>query len=168
MDAGIFVERTAKNARIENNFIHGQGFGVWVDATHNVSILNNKIQGDVSLRNQDRGNGIHLFAVRFANIMAMKFGKPAMVFILKRPMTILFITITCVICVTAFITFSNRNEVTYNRTERTRTGYALMQSRQLTVTDNTSDHDQNYGLLMNYITYSTLKIICYCCAARFR
>ena len=32
-----------------------------------------------------------------------------------------------------------------------------MQSRQLTVLNNYSDHDDNYGVLLNYITYSTIK-----------
>jgi parallel beta-helix repeat protein len=53
--------------------------------------------------------------------------------------------------------FSNDNRVLGNTTRRTRTGYALMQSRQLTVTGNRSEQDQNYGILMNYITYSTLQ-----------
>lgn len=158
MDAGIFVERTAKNARIENNFIHGQGFGVWVDATHNVSILNNKIQGEVSLRNQDRGNGIHLFAVRFANISGNEIWQTRDgIYIEAANDNIIHNNYMRDLRYGVHYMFSNRNEVTHNRTERTRTGYALMQSRQLTVTDNTSDHDQNYGLLMNYITYSTLK-----------
>jgi nitrous oxidase accessory protein len=43
-----------------------------------------------------------------------------------------------------------------NRTDHTRTGYALMQSKYLTVTGNRSEHDQNYGILMNYIVYSTI------------
>ncbi|WP_205341258.1 nitrous oxide reductase family maturation protein NosD [Denitrificimonas caeni] len=158
MDAGIFVERTAKNARIENNFIHGQGFGVWVDATHNVSIIDNKVQGDKDLRNQDRGNGIHLFAVRFANISGNEIWETRDgIYIEAANDNIIHNNHIRDLRYGIHYMFSNRNQVTNNSTTRTRTGYALMQSRQLTVTDNRSDHDQNYGLLMNYITYSTLK-----------
>jgi len=53
--------------------------------------------------------------------------------------------------------FANDNQVLGNTTRRTRTGYALMQSRKLTVIGNRSEQDQNYGILMNYITYSTLQ-----------
>ena len=53
--------------------------------------------------------------------------------------------------------FANDNRLLDNVTRRTRTGYALMQSRQLTVIGNRSEQDQNYGILMNYITYSTLR-----------
>ncbi|MCK9535364.1 MAG: nitrous oxide reductase family maturation protein NosD [Pseudomonas sp.] len=158
MDAGIFIERTAKNARIENNFIHGQGFGVWVDATHNVSIINNKVQGDLTLRNQDRGNGIHLFAVRFANISGNEIWETRDgIYIEAANDNIIHNNHMRDLRYGVHYMFSNRNEVTDNSTTRTRTGYALMQSRQLTVTGNRSDHDQNYGILMNYITYSTLK-----------
>ena len=158
MDAGIFVERTAKNARIEDNYIHGRGFGVWVDATHNISVLNNKVQGDLTLRNQDRGNGIHLFAVRFANISGNEVWETRDgIYIEAANDNIIHNNLMRDLRYGVHYMFSNRNEVTNNSTMRTRTGYALMQSRQLTVTNNSSDHDQNYGMLMNYITYSTLK-----------
>src|SRR5690606_3205338 len=52
--------------------------------------------------------------------------------------------------------FSHDNQVIGNITRRTRTGYALMQSRKLTVVGNRSEQDENYGILMNYITYSVL------------
>lgn len=158
MNAGIFVERTANNVRIENNDLYGQGFGIWIDATHNAQVLNNKVQGDNSLRTQDRGNGIHLFAVRFANVSHNEIWHVRDgVYIEAANDNIINGNYMRDLRYGVHYMFSNRNEVTHNRTERTRTGYALMQSRQLTVTDNTSDHDQNYGLLMNYITYSTLK-----------
>ncbi|WP_256663415.1 nitrous oxide reductase family maturation protein NosD [Pseudomonas sp. C27(2019)] len=158
MDAGIFVERTATNVKIENNFIHGQGFGVWVDATHNVSIANNKVQGDLALRNQDRGNGIHLFAVRFANISDNEIWHTRDgIYIEAANDNIIHNNHMRDLRYGVHYMFSNRNEVTNNSTLRTRTGYALMQSRQLTVIGNSSDHDQNYGILLNYITYSTLK-----------
>ena len=158
MDAGVFVERTAQNARIENNFIHGKGFGVWVDATLNVNILNNKVQGDLSLRNQDRGNGIHLFAVRFANISGNEVWETRDgIYIEAANDNIIHNNRMRDLRYGVHYMFSNRNQVTDNSTTRTRTGYALMQSRQLTVTGNRSDHDQNYGMLMNYITYSTLN-----------
>ena len=158
MDSAIFVERTAKNTRIENNFIHGQGFGVWVDATHNVSILNNKIQGDLALRNQDRGNGIHLFAVRFANINGNEIWDTRDgIYIEAANDNIIHNNHMRDLRYGVHYMFSNRNQVTDNSTLRTRTGYALMQSRQLPVTGNSADHDQNYGMLMNYITYSTLN-----------
>ena len=52
--------------------------------------------------------------------------------------------------------YSYNNRVINNHTYNTRTGYALMQSKYLTVLNNTSEHDRNYGMLLNFITHSTL------------
>src|SRR5690606_34329988 len=52
--------------------------------------------------------------------------------------------------------FPQTNRVVGNPTRRTRTGYALMQSHMLTVEHNRSEDDRNYGILMNFITYSTI------------
>jgi len=52
--------------------------------------------------------------------------------------------------------YSYHNTVSKNRTKNTRTGYALMQSKFLTVTDNLSENDSNYGILMNFITQSVI------------
>lgn len=158
MNAGIFVERSAQRAEIRGNSLQGPGFGLWVDATPHVSVLDNSVQGDDSLRTQDRGNGLHFFAVRHATIRgnevwhvrdgiymdASNDNEVDGNFLRDMRYGIHYM-------------FSNRNRVVNNETRRTRTGYALMQSRQLTVLDNYSDHDENYGVLMNYVTYSTIR-----------
>ena len=63
LNAGIFVTRQATNAVIADNEFQGITSGIWVDATKGIQILNNRIEGDLSIRSQDRGNGIHLYAV---------------------------------------------------------------------------------------------------------
>lgn len=158
MDSGIFIERTAKQTTLKNNFIHGPGFGVWVDATEGVSILNNKVQGDDSLRTQDRGNGIHLFAVRQALIQGNEIWHVRDgIYIETSNDNVFDNNYLHDMRYGIHYMFSNRNKVTNNLTRRTRTGYTLMQSRQLTVLNNRSEYDDNYGILMNYITYSTIK-----------
>lgn len=51
---------------IRGNDLRGAGFGVWLDATAGAQVLDNRIEGDESVRSQDRGNGIHLYAVKDA------------------------------------------------------------------------------------------------------
>lgn len=158
MNAAIFVERSAEHATLSGNSLYGQGFGFWVDAARYVSILGNKVQGDNSMRTQDRGNGIHLFAVRDANISDndiwhVRDG----IYIEASNDNVIDGNRLHDMRYGIHYMFSNRNRVTNNSTLRTRTGYALMQSRQLTVLNNQSDFDDNYGVLLNYITYSTIK-----------
>lgn len=158
MDSGVFIERTANNSTLKNNVIHGPGFGVWVDATEGVRILDNKIQGDNSLRTQDRGNGIHLFAVRHALVQGNELWHVRDgIYIETSNDNVFDNNYLHDMRYGIHYMFSNRNKVTNNLTRRTRTGYTLMQSSQLTVLNNRSEYDENYGILMNYITYSTIK-----------
>lgn len=158
MDSGVFVERTATNATLKNNRIQGQGFGIWVDAAFAISLLQNTVQGDNSLRTQDRGNGIHLFAVREALIQGNELWHVRDgIYIDNSNDNVIDANHLHDMRYGIHYMFSNRNRVTNNLTQRTRTGLTLMQSRQLTVLNNRSEFDENYGILMNFITYSTIK-----------
>lgn len=158
MNAGVFVERSAARNTLLNNSLQGQGFGIWVDATPNIRVQGNRVQGDNSMRTQDRGNGLHFFAVRHADIRDNEIWHVRDgIYMDACNDNIIDGNSLRDMRYGIHFMFSNRNEVTNNSTRRTRTGYALMQSRQLTVVGNYSDHDENYGVLMNYIIYSTIR-----------
>jgi nitrous oxidase accessory protein len=157
MNAGVFIGREAHGAVIRDNHLQGPGFGIWVDGSHDVRLIGNAIQGDPSVRSQDRGNGIHLYAARGAQVIGNR---------VRDTRDGIYIDTTNGgrlegntledLRYGIHYMFSNDNQVIGNLTRRTRTGYALMQSRKLTVIGNRSEQDENYGILMNYITYSTL------------
>ena len=142
---------------IRGNDLRGAGFGVWLDATAGAQVLDNRIEGDESVRSQDRGNGIHLYAVKDALVRGNRVSH-------TRDGVYIDTSNDSSIEANRFedlrygvhYMFTHNSRVTDNLTRRTRTGYALMQSRKLTVTGNRSIDDENYGILMNYITYSTL------------
>ncbi|WLQ16311.1 nitrous oxide reductase family maturation protein NosD [Hahella aquimaris] len=158
LDAGIFIERQASGAVVENVRLSGPGFGVWVDATPNVILRGAKIRGDVSVRSQDRGNGIHLFAVTGALVENNEVSQTRDgIYIDTSNNNTLTNNFLHDLRYGVHYMYSHHNAVLNNCTLRTRTGYALMQSRNLTVEGNYSEQDQNYGILMNYITYSTLR-----------
>ncbi len=157
LDAAIFVGKAASGAVIRGNDLRGAGFGVWLDATAGAQVLDNRIEGDESVRSQDRGNGIHLYAVKDALVRGNRVSH-------TRDGVYIDTSNDSSIEANRFeelrygvhYMFTHNSRVTDNLTRRTRTGYALMQSRKLTVTGNRSIDDENYGILMNYITYSTL------------
>lgn len=157
LDAAIFVGKAASGAVIRGNDLRGAGFGVWLDATVGAQVLDNRIEGDESVRSQDRGNGIHLYAVKDALVRGNRVSH-------TRDGVYIDTSNDSSIEANRFeelrygvhYMFTHNSRVTDNLTRRTRTGYALMQSRKLTVTGNRSIDDENYGILMNYITYSTL------------
>ena len=157
MDAALFVEKQAANVRLLNNQITTPGFGIWVDASKDVVIDGNDLVGDDSIRSQDRGNCIHLYAVTGALVRnnSARLCRDG-IYIDTSNFNRLENNRLKDLRYGVHYMFSNNNEVIGNLTRHTRTGYALMQSRKLTVVGNRSEDDQNYGILMNYITYSTL------------
>jgi len=157
MDSAVFILPAAERAQISNNRMRGPGFGVFVDGTSDVQVIGNQIDGDAGVRSQDRGNGIHLFAVKGARIVGnlvrdVRDG----IYIDTSNGNHLEGNVIEDVRYGVHYMFANDNSVIDNITRRTRTGYALMQSRKLIVTGNRSEQDQNYGILMNYITYSTI------------
>jgi nitrous oxidase accessory protein len=158
MDSGIFIEPSGEGTELKNNHLQGSGFGIWVDAAEAVSILENQIEGDQSLRSQDRGNGIHLYAVKNARVIGNQIRHTRDgIYIDTSNGNHLENNLMEDLRYGIHYMFSHDNQVIGNTTRRTRTGYALMQSRMLTVIGNKSEDDQNYGILMNYITYSTVQ-----------
>lgn len=157
MNAAVFIGPKATGALVSNNRMSGPGFGVWVDATHGVSVIGNVIEGDATIRSQDRGNGIHLFAVRGAVVRDnhVRNARDGIYIDTSNGNHLENNTLEDLRYGVHYM-FSNDNKVLGNTTRRTRTGYALMQSRKLTVIGNRSEQDENYGILMNFITYSTV------------
>lgn len=158
MNAAVFIGRKAHRASVKDNRLQGPGFGIWVDGTHEVSLIGNSIQGDPRIRSQDRGNGIHLYAVRGARVIGNQIRDARDgIYIDTSNGNLLEGNTLEDLRYGVHYMFANDNRLIGNLTRRTRTGYALMQSRQLTVIGNRSEQDENYGILMNYITYSTLR-----------
>ena len=158
MDAGIVVKKTANNVVIKNNYFHGTTFAVFLDAAQNTSVLHNRIEGDLNTRSQDRGNGIHLYATKGADIAFNEVWHTRDgIYIDTSNQNTIRDNEFHHLRYGVHYMYSYHNKVLNNYTHHTRTGYALMQSKYLTVLNNRSEWDENYGILMNYITNSTVK-----------
>ncbi len=158
MNAGIFAEKTANDLVVENNHFKGDAFGIWLDANKGGTIRNNQVEGNLKIRSQDRGNGIHLFNVTSTlvennQVWHTRDG----IYIDTSNHNRLIGNYLHDLRYGIHYMYSYSNLVKANRTFQTRTAYALMQSKYLTVVDNVSENDTNYGILMNYISYSTIK-----------
>ncbi|MDR9436995.1 MAG: nitrous oxide reductase family maturation protein NosD [Thiohalophilus sp.] len=157
MNAVVFIEDTAYRTTIEDNRIESSAFGIWLQNTEEAMISNNEIQGDPSIRSQDRGNGIHLFNTRKTKVIGNRVRDTRDgIYIDTSNHNVLRDNHLYHLRYGIHYMYSYHNEVIGNRTNDTRTGYALMQSKYLTVTGNRTQNDKNYGILMNYILYSTI------------
>lgn len=158
MNAVIFIEDTAYRTTIQDNKIESTAFGIWLQNTEEAMISNNEIQGDPAIRSQDRGNGIHLFNTRHTRVIGNRVRETRDgIYIDTSNHNILRDNHLHHLRYGIHYMYSYHNEVIGNRTNDTRTGYALMQSKYLTVTGNRAQNDKNYGILMNYILYSTIS-----------
>lgn len=157
MNAGIFVERSAARVTLRDNRLDNIAFGIWLDACKSPRVIGNTVHGMPGIRSQDRGNGIHLYSVTDAEIRGNEVWETRDgIYIDNSQHNVLADNLLHDLRYGIHYMYSYSNEVIGNRTYNTRTGYALMQSKYLTVLDNESDRDSNYGMLMNYITYSTI------------
>jgi len=158
LDAGIFVTKKAENTIIKNNIFYHNASGMWLDACHGAQILNNKIEGDLSIRSQDRGNGIHLFNVQNTLVDNNEIWHTRdAIYIDTSNFNTLQNNNMHDLRYGVHYMYSYNNKVLNNYSHHTRSGYALMQSKYLTVIGNRSENDENYGILMNFITKSTIK-----------
>ncbi len=158
MNAAVFIERAADDAIVEDNDIETNGFGIWLDGCEAARVLGNRIQGNRTLRSQDRGNGVHLFNTTGAIVEGNEIWHARDgIYIDTSNHNTLRRNVMHDLRYGIHYMYSHHNQVIENETRRTRTGYALMQSRDLTVLGNRSENDQNYGILMNYIVDSTIR-----------
>jgi len=158
MNAGVFVERTANNILIENSRFKGDTTGIWISKNSGARILNNKIQGNQSMRSTDRGNGIHLSNATNAEVRGNEVWHTRDgLYIISSQHNILSENKLHDLRYGVHYMYSHSNTVSDNFTQNTRAGYALMQSRNLTVTGNTAINGEDYGILLNFITQSTLE-----------
>ena len=158
LNSGVFIHPEAEGTVVRGNRLRGPGFGIWIDRASDVSVIGNDIQGDKDIRSQNRGNGIHVFGTKGARVLdnQVRHTRDG-VYIGNSNGNQIERNVLENLRYGVHYMFSHNNTVIGNVTRNTRTGYALMQSRQLTVTGNRSEHDQNYGILMNFITYSTIS-----------
>jgi nitrous oxidase accessory protein len=158
MDAGIFVERTATGSVIRNGRLEGPGFGIWLDAAKDVEVIDNVLRGDAELRSQDRGNGVHLFNVENVRVAGNDIRQTRDgIYIDTSRETLLRGNRMQDLRYGVHYMYAHDNRLEDNVTQDTRTGYALMQSKRLTVLNNRSKNDLRYGILMNNITDSTIR-----------
>lgn len=158
MNAGIYVEKGADNVSIINNDMQGDTTGIWIDKNKGAKIINNRIQGNITMRSTDRGNGIHLSNATEAEVRGNEVWHTRDgIYIISSQDNILTENSLHDLRYGVHYMYSHSNTVSENETRHTRAGYALMQSRRLTVTDNVSLDSEDYGILLNFITQSTLE-----------
>ena len=157
-DAGISTSKGNDHLIIQNNYLKGSGFGIWLNKGQHLKVLNNTVIGNPELRSSDRGNGIQLAnikhtEVRGNDISLVRDG----LYVISSQQNILDGNTMHELRYGIHYMYSYNNEVKNNLAYNTRAGYALMSSRNLEVHHNVSRDSEDYGFLLNYITSSKIQ-----------
>lgn len=154
-NAGIFVEKAARDVTLDHNVIEDTLFGVYLDGPADVRVTRNVIRGMRLLRVADRGDGIHLWndtgcAVEDNDIAGSRDG----IYVYVSTNNRFVRNVVHDVRYGIHYMYSNRNELIANTSRGNVAGYALMSSDHLKVTGNLAEDNKTYGFLLNYISYS--------------
>ncbi|MFB9147783.1 nitrous oxide reductase family maturation protein NosD [Halomonas alkalicola] len=157
MNAGIHAEREAHRIHVEDNVLENVAFGLWLWHLEAPSVIGNRIAGNTSVRSQDRGDAIRLYNISGGTIADndVRDSRDAIYVDTSRDLTFRNNRLRDSRFGIHYM-FTHGGKIVGNHTSGTRAGYALMMSRDLEVVNNRSERDMNYGILMNYVNYSTI------------
>ena len=157
MDAGVFVEKTAAGARVENNRIEGNLYGIYLHGAENAVARANTIIGMREGRVNEAGNGVSVWNAPGAKVLNndISFGRDGIYTITSRRNVFngnRFRDLRFAI----HYMYTNDSEIVGNVSVGNTVGFAIMYSHRLTVRGNVSDGDRNHGLLLNYANGSLI------------
>lgn len=155
MNAGIFVEQKAHDVVISNNRLDEVLFGIYLDGAAKVEINGNRIRGIKTLRRPDRGDGIHMWNDTHVEVRDNDIGDTRDgIYLYISPHSRIIDNRIHDVRYGVHYMYSNHDRLAFNQTYRNTAGYALMQSDHLEIVGNRSTDDQEYGILVNFLTYS--------------
>lgn len=150
------AKKKAAGLVIENNILSGDGFGIWLNHVTKAKIFNNKVEGNLTLRTADRGNGIQVANVTHSHVFNNETHKTRDgIYVISSQNNIIEANTMHHLRYGIHYMYSYDNTVKDNTAYSTRAGYALMSSRRLTITGNKTIDSEDYGFLLNFITQST-------------
>lgn len=156
-NAGIFVEKKARGAVVEDNELNHVLFGIYLDGPADARVIGNRIRGMTALRVPNRGDGIHLWDDTGVLVLGNDVGGSRDgIYIYVSPHNRIIGNTMHDVRYGVHYMYSNHDLLQGNRTYDNVAGYALMMSDHLRVIDNVSVGDHQYGLLLNYVTYSEM------------
>jgi nitrous oxidase accessory protein len=155
MDAGIFLDKTAANATVEDNILDDNLIAVYVWGPTNATVQRNRIRGLTTLRRSERGAAIELWNAPGTRILDndVVSGRDGVFSVSSREDTIRHNTFHDVRFAVHFM-YTNDSEVADNESAGNDVGYVMMYSKGLKISGNVSDRDRDHGFLFNYANNS--------------
>jgi nitrous oxidase accessory protein len=158
MDSGVFLEKTAERALVENNRFEGNLFGIYVHGAAGSRVLRNVIEGVRGGRLSEAGNGVSLWNAPDVTIAdnTFRYGRDGIFTISSRKDRFIGNRFEQVRFAVHYM-YTNDSEVSGNVSAGNDIGYAIMFSRNLVIRNNQSRGDREHGLLLNYTINSRIE-----------
>jgi nitrous oxidase accessory protein len=157
-DAGIFLDKTATGAVVEDNRLENNLFGIYLHGAQDALVRNNVIVGRQDLRMNERGNGIHLWNAKGSVIEGnrVRYGRDG-VFVTTSKRNVFRGNRFRDLRFAIHYMYTNNSEISGNVSIGNHVGYALMYSARLRVFGNSSTDDRDHGFLFNYTNKSRIE-----------
>jgi nitrous oxidase accessory protein len=157
MDAGIFLDKSATRAKIEDNRLEENLIGVYVWGARDAQVRGNIIRGRDDLRLAERGNGVQVWNAPGAvvdgnDIARVRDG----VFTTTSRRNAFRNNRFSELRFGVHYMYTNESEVSGNVSTGNHVGYAIMYSDRLTIRNNRSEADRDHGFLFNFANFSRI------------
>lgn len=158
MNSGIYLEKTAERALVENNRIIGNLFGVYVHGATGTRVLNNVIEGLQNIRLAEAGNGVSVWNAPDVTIdgNTIRYGRDGIFTISSRKDRFTNNRFEKLRFAVHYM-YTNDSEVSGNVSIKNHVGYAIMYSNRLVIQSNVSYRDRDHGLLFNYANFARIE-----------
>ncbi|QOZ77121.1 nitrous oxide reductase family maturation protein NosD [Bradyrhizobium sp. CCBAU 53351] len=158
MNSGIFLQKTAERATIEDNRLVGNLFGVYVHGAKGSRVVRNEIEGLRGGRLSEAGNGVSLWNAPDVTIANnnFRYGRDGIFSISSNKDRFVDNRFEQLRFAVHYM-YTNDSEISGNVSVGNHVGYAIMYSNRLMIRGNSSDHDRDYGMLFNYANHAQIE-----------
>ncbi len=157
-DSGVFLDRGADRALIENDTFVDNLISVYLDGPRDVIVRANRIRGLRIPRLSERGPAISLWNTPGSQILDndVRFGRDGVFVVASHRDTVRGNVFHDMRFAVHFM-YSDNSVVEDNVSVGNNAGYVLMYSTGLRVIGNVSDRDRDHGFLFNYANQSRIS-----------
>ena len=158
IDSGVRLLKGADGARVVDNHVVGNLYGVDIHGARDAVVQGNVIEGRQDHRMNDRGNGVYVWNAPGAEVIGndIRWGRDGIFvntshsnrFSGNRFRDLRF---------AVHYMYANMSEVSGNLSIGNHLGYAVMYSKRVKVLDNVSIGDAQHGIMLNYTNSSEVK-----------
>ena len=155
IDSGIRLLKGADGARVTDNQLTGNLYGVDIHGAKKVLVAGNVIEGRQDHRMNDRGNGVYVWNAPGSTVIGndIRWGRDG-IFVNTSHSNSFRDNRFRDLRFAVHYMYANNSEVSGNLSVGNHLGYAVMYSKRVKVLNNVSVDDDQHGVMLNYTNSS--------------